>query len=82
MGLVLALRNVLVVVVLVLTVVGLVRAGRVLVPGRPEDEATDDPLAQVTDPPPARVFDDALAQATDTPPAQAADALLSSQAVT
>jgi len=82
MGLVLALRNVLVVVVLVLTVVGLVRAGRDLVPGGPEDEATDDPLAQVTDPPPARVFDDALAQVTDPPPAQAADALLSSQAVT
>ena len=73
MGLVLALRNVLVVVVLVLTVVGLVRAGRDLVPGGPEDEATDNVPAEATD--------DALAQAADAPPAQAADALLSSQAV-
>ena len=82
MGLVLALRNILVVVVLVMTVVGLVRAGRDHLPAGTEDDVADAAPAQAADPPPARVFDDALAQATDTPPAQAADALLSSQAVT
>jgi uncharacterized membrane protein len=82
MGLVLALRNILVVVVLVMTVVGLVRAGRDHLPAGTEDDVADNAPAQATDPPPARVFDDAPAQATDPPPAQAADALLSSQAVT